>query len=243
MKFDVTFFRKKVARRIVLLFVLCALVPIVTLAIISFSLVTKQLKAQSQERLRQASKTRGMAIYGRLQLLEAELKIVASRFSTTSGVTLIVPSEGLPEDIEQHFDNLAVFMISGKYTPLFGRIEKPKLTAAEEQHISSGGTFIFTKYRTNLSSQIFMSRTLGPKQQMQGILVAEVNADYVMGLSTASSFSELYVLDHSNNMLYGSLQVPASFVDQIGAKSTPSTSGVFEWKNEGKLSLAPELVL
>ena len=44
MKIDTTFLRSKVARRIFILFVFCALLPIAALAIISFSYVTNQLK-------------------------------------------------------------------------------------------------------------------------------------------------------------------------------------------------------
>ena len=67
-----TFLRSRVARRILVLFVACALLPITVLALVSLSQVTEHLNEQSQLRLRQASKAQGMAIYERLLLLEAE---------------------------------------------------------------------------------------------------------------------------------------------------------------------------
>jgi len=78
MKLDTTMLRSKVGRRIFVLFVLCALLPIAALAIISFSQVTKQLQEQSLTRLQQESKSLGMSILERLTLLEMEMKMLAS---------------------------------------------------------------------------------------------------------------------------------------------------------------------
>jgi len=78
MKIEKNFLRSKVAQRIAFLFVLCALLPIVTLAILSFKQVTKHLREQSLIRLHQTSKTMSMAIYERLLFLEADMIRVAS---------------------------------------------------------------------------------------------------------------------------------------------------------------------
>jgi hypothetical protein len=55
MKFETTFLRSRVAIRIFVLFVCCALLPIAVLGILSYSHVTKQLNEQAEKRL-QASK-------------------------------------------------------------------------------------------------------------------------------------------------------------------------------------------
>ena len=57
MKVDRTFLRSKVARRIFLLFITCALLPVTILAILSFQHVTRQLREQSEERLFQVATT------------------------------------------------------------------------------------------------------------------------------------------------------------------------------------------
>ena len=86
MNIEPRFLRSKVGRRIVLLFVLCALLPIGGLAIISFTQVTHQLNEQSRQRLREASKSKGMAIIERLQLLELGLRMIASNLGTSSTI-------------------------------------------------------------------------------------------------------------------------------------------------------------
>jgi uncharacterized membrane protein len=70
MKIDKTFLRSKVARRIFLLFISCALLPITVLAVLSFGHVTRQLNKQSQERLEQAAKAMSMNLFERLLFLE-----------------------------------------------------------------------------------------------------------------------------------------------------------------------------
>jgi uncharacterized membrane protein YidH (DUF202 family) len=87
MKIEMTFLRSKVARRIFGLFICCALIPIGALAVLSYSQVTKQLNEHSQKRLHYASKAVGMAIFERLQFLEDEMKLAASKCSKQPSVT------------------------------------------------------------------------------------------------------------------------------------------------------------
>jgi hypothetical protein len=86
MKIELTFLRSKVARRIFALFIFCALVPILALAIISFTQVREQLYEQGQRRLHQSSKTLGMSIFERLSFLENELKIYLRKKDNTLGL-------------------------------------------------------------------------------------------------------------------------------------------------------------
>jgi diguanylate cyclase (GGDEF)-like protein len=66
--------RSRFGRRLLLLFVGCALIPTAVLASLSWRHMTRQLERQSQERLHQANRTLGRAVFERLLLLEATLK-------------------------------------------------------------------------------------------------------------------------------------------------------------------------
>ena len=72
------FLRSRVARRIFLLFVLCALLPVSLLALLSYSHVTKQLHRQALKRLHHECKAAGLTIIERLFFLETDLKMVVS---------------------------------------------------------------------------------------------------------------------------------------------------------------------
>ncbi|HEU5169220.1 MAG TPA: EAL domain-containing protein [Gemmatimonadales bacterium] len=66
--------RSRFGRRLVLLFVGCAVVPMALLAVLSWRHMTRQLERQSQLRLHQANRALGRAVFERLLLLEATLK-------------------------------------------------------------------------------------------------------------------------------------------------------------------------
>ena len=77
MRIDTKFLHSKVARRIFVMFICCALIPITILALLSFQQVTQELKRQSQGRLQRSAKAVGMGIIERLGILETHIKVMA----------------------------------------------------------------------------------------------------------------------------------------------------------------------
>ena len=134
MKIEPRFLRSKVGRRIVLLFVLCALLPIGGLAIISFTQVTNQLNEQSRQRLREASKSKGMDILERLTLLELALRMMAANLNTGSTIPAQLYSQGPDEDLTQRFKRMSMLTDSGQPTALLGStVELPRELTEEER--------------------------------------------------------------------------------------------------------------
>jgi diguanylate cyclase (GGDEF)-like protein len=76
---DRSFFRSRVARRVFLLFVISALVPILALALLSMSQVEQLLTQQGYIKLGRAGKAYGMSVYERLLLVETLLARVRSQ--------------------------------------------------------------------------------------------------------------------------------------------------------------------
>src|SRR5258708_31829719 len=74
-----TFLRSRVARRIFVLVVACALVPIAALTTLSFIQVSRQLRNQSRRQLQQTAKSQGLAIYERLVVLDSDLQVATLR--------------------------------------------------------------------------------------------------------------------------------------------------------------------
>jgi diguanylate cyclase (GGDEF)-like protein len=74
--FPSTPLRSKFGRRLLMLFVGCALVPMAVLAVLSYRHVKQQLYRQSEARLDQANRTLGQAVFERLLLLDATLKSI-----------------------------------------------------------------------------------------------------------------------------------------------------------------------
>jgi diguanylate cyclase (GGDEF)-like protein len=74
--FPATPLRTRFGRRLLVLFVGCALVPMAVLAALSYRHVKRQLYRQSEARLQQANRALGQAIFERLLLLDATLKSI-----------------------------------------------------------------------------------------------------------------------------------------------------------------------
>ncbi|MFL5402016.1 MAG: HAMP domain-containing protein, partial [Gemmatimonadales bacterium] len=79
MTFPSTPLRSKFGRRLLVLFVGCALVPMAVLAALSYRHVKQQLYRQSQSRLQQSNRALGQAIFERLLLLDATLKSITPK--------------------------------------------------------------------------------------------------------------------------------------------------------------------
>ena len=138
MKLELKSFRTKVARRIFLLFIICAIVPISALALVSFSHVKKQLIEQSQRRLRQESKSMAVSIYERLLFIRAQMRTVASNFYSKFDDSIRAESGLFSENVAEHFSGLA-FINNKGYNHIFGDIKNPpELTPPEKQHIFTG---------------------------------------------------------------------------------------------------------
>lgn len=136
MKFDRSLFRSKLARRIFLMFVVCALVPVLCLSILAFNHVTKQLSEQSRQQLRQIAKAQGLAVYERLLFLETELELLSSSLSPQADIK---PGNAVNERVHGRFDGVTVFASGGRAFTLFGEtVEFPGFSNEVLEHVRAG---------------------------------------------------------------------------------------------------------
>jgi putative nucleotidyltransferase with HDIG domain len=243
MIFDTTFLRSKVARRIFVLFICCALIPITALALLYYGHFTRQLNVRSQRQLHQTSKDIGMYIYERLLFLEAEMKMVASRITSTRLASLSAPTEGFDSDLEQHFKAFSLINDRGKPQPLFGRIQNiPEFTQSEKQHIRSGKTVISTlTYQGTYPPRIMMGIPLDPQRSARDILLGEIDPSFLWGINEENPWlpmADLCILDHSNNILFSTLSPPLLFPETAVHAMDSNISGQFEWEHEKNQYLA-----
>lgn len=234
MKIELTFLRSKVARRVFGLFILCALVPILSLAIASFSQVTKQLYEESQSRLHQSSKALGISVFERLSFLEGELKVFSSRIHASPGTSPQRPAGGYAEGLRERFRGLGLVTHAGECVPFFGGMQYPALQTEEQtQHLRSGKTLVITQASPGRGAHIYMMRAVDPGDLTEGILCGEINSMYLWGLAdydTLPSMTELCVLDQSNNVIYSTVRLNPSFYEKSRLKIGRSSSGRFEWE-------------
>jgi len=236
MKIDKTFLRSKVARRIFLLFISCALLPITVLAVLSFRHVTKQLNKQSQERLEQATKAMSMHLFERLLFLEAGMEMVASNLG--NGSSFQTPTVEIRERLKERFEGLALVMDAGKTIPLIDFVLQPLPETKEDaEHLREGRTLVTAKIRPNRAAIIFMRRLLDQTDPSKGLLVAQVNDYYLWRRGEENPLppmTELLVLDHNGKVLLSTVSGPTPFPQGEVSNMIATHSGQFEWKRGEK---------
>jgi HD-GYP domain-containing protein (c-di-GMP phosphodiesterase class II)/HAMP domain-containing protein len=225
------FFRSKVARRIFLLFVLCALIPLSVLAYFSFSQVTRSLYTQANVGLHQASKASGMTTFERLQFLETELDMISTMLAKGTKDLMVHSVPGLEERLRVRFKGLVLKTDNGRTKSLFGNIPViPQLTKEEQDHIHSGKTLVLTRLSTEKRTSIYMVKDLDSLPPSRALFFGEISPEYLWGgEGFLSPLTELFVLDQSDNVLFSSnpKYVPLEELKHALQKKPPSPS--FTW--------------
>ena len=227
------------ARRIFFLFILCALIPLISLAYISYTQVTKELYLQADIRLHQASKASGMAIFERLYSLESDLEIIGSNLQKEKTGFLESSPDKILDSFKNQFKGLVLITGKGQIHPLFGTVQTfPELRKDETEHIYSGKTLLTTLPGKDKFPNIFMVKALETTQSSQALLFGEVNPEYLWTEGFLSQMTKLIVLDHSNNVLFSSSSDHFPVQEIRNALQKNPSSGLFTWTQEGNKYLA-----
>lgn len=228
----ILFIRSKVARRIFVLFILCALIPLSVLAYYSFSQVTSNLYSQAHRQLHQASKASGMAVFERLLMLETDLNMMGTSFQKGREEVLAYSVHGLSDRLRARFSGLVLTSGNGRTKNLLGKMRMlPQLSADEQEFVHSGMTLVLTRPVSENLTGIYMVKALDPVQSSYDLLLAEISPEYLWGgEGFLSPLTELFVLDQSNNILFSSFTeyFPLNEIKNA-VRENPST-GRFEWK-------------
>ncbi|MBN1104102.1 MAG: HAMP domain-containing protein [Deltaproteobacteria bacterium] len=224
-------FRTRVARRIFVLFIVCAIVPISALALVSYVHVRAQLLEQCKVRLRQESKAVAVSLYERLWLVRAEIRMVATNLAANPNEAAHFIPEGITDSLKERF--IAAVLIRGEQTPiaLLGMLkDAPELASPDRHHLQSGKTLLVCRKGPNLSSRVFMLVALNPGHLDQGLLLAEINPSYLWEAAEGlPSGAEICVMDRKNSVFYTSIPQLISHPAQWFSGITLAHSGHFEW--------------
>jgi len=238
---DTTFLKSKIGTRIFLLFICCALFPILALSFFSFDQVVKQLNNQSCKRLHQESKAMGMAIIERLSFLEAELKLISSNIKSGSESS-IYKAEGFAERFKLRFKSLSLVSDSGDSISLMGHSKiTAELSSEQKEHLASGKVIVMTRHDHNHHSSIYMIIAVDPKNLTKGLIYAEINSLYLWGITEYDTHAEkidIFVLDQSDNSIFSSHTLSSSTLEKLTSEINKSSIGKFEWQDEDQEYLA-----
>ncbi|HXZ29175.1 MAG TPA: HD domain-containing phosphohydrolase [Terriglobales bacterium] len=227
-KVDIAFLRSKVARRVFLLFVVCAMLPILALALISFRQVTEQLREQSRKQLQQESKTQGMNLFERLRNADAEMRLLAANPDSPRGETVGIPTEQLQE----HFLSLARVDPKGAVEAVLGKPRMPEIPAGERERAAGRPLILTQPAATPGTSRVWIVRELAPGGSTAPVLVGEVNPDYLWGAENLGSNLQLCVLDQTGSVLYCPSGNPQTLREGVLRTPGSSISGAFGFEDD-----------
>ena len=139
MKLSISLFQSRVARRLFVLFLFSSLIPIFTLAYLSYISLTKTLTEQSRQQLHQTAKTVGYTMIERLDTIHRELTAIASSYEKHREDNLPTSQFEIDRHAKNNFLAMALKSSNDKYIPLFNGIDEyPNLTTSQRIYLKNG---------------------------------------------------------------------------------------------------------
>jgi len=238
------FMGSRVARRLLLLFVVCALLPLGTFSFVAFSQVSFQLHEQSERRLHQASKAAGMTVIGRLASLELELRAIEEFLDPGGEVEQRPAIERIRPQLAELFGSVAVAAPGLPVRPLFGPTPEwspGELSLPQREHLARGETLVVTAAQPDRSLAVFMLRQLEGGLASRLLLVAEIERRVlrdVIAESALPPLAEFCLLAGSGETIVCSRPEIDSFPESALSEMSSQTSGGFDWEVAGESHLA-----
>jgi diguanylate cyclase (GGDEF)-like protein len=213
----------RVARRLFLVFILCAFLPLALIAIISLNQVRSLLLHQGDQRLSATAKVYGTAVYERL--------ISAVEAAATAGS----PGNAAHPGAQRMFAGIAVVDRSGRQELLAGRLSPPPVAAAWER-VGQGKPTLLVRPET-VRSALFLVVPLAGRPG--SAVVAELRNRFIWGpADEMPAATDLCVVeDGSRTVLHCYAPGGEGALRAFAARATElSETGV--WERDGQLHRA-----
>jgi PAS domain S-box-containing protein len=215
----------KVAQRVLVLFAVCAAVPVLVLGISTYRSVQEGLLEQARERVRLASKRVGMAVSAELDALNAALAAADS-----DGGTRVDPGLGQ-----------VALVVEGHRRALRGRLAGlPALGPAQRAHLERGGTVLIASERD--SQPVVFLASASTRRPGRGVLWAAVPANFLARILAPEDVypagTGLCVLGPGAVPLYCPDAGPALAAGALAPAMGHTPSGAFELSVGGARYLA-----
>ena len=234
MKLEGTFLRSKVARRVLLLFVLAAFIPFLILSVLYFVESNRSLVRQGHIRLQTAGASYGRTIYDRLLLADQLLRSTAGDLNSDSAPAAARKRLG------KTFRSLTLISPQNRVVPVFGdTADVTPLGEAAAVRLRQGGSVLTSREASGRGGRIVLVQALTPVAAELRLVAAEIDAGYLWGdpetFPYATSFCVL------NDAYAGLYCLPPFQPEAIGMliRGFPqSTKGEFTWQDGQEKFLA-----
>lgn len=231
MRISIGLLKSKVARRLIGLFLLSAILPVLLTAILSYTQVSNLLVDNSKQQLKSLSKTYGLSILDRLNYTDQILSDLANQISTGSKRF----NDRLTH-ISQYFTNLTLYR-ENQATPYIGDdVINLTLTPLETNHLKEGKPLLSTLVNEEGYGNVYLTMLVDKNDHRKGILLGKVNPLYLWGSrDTLSSNYEYCVLLNKNIILHCTDVLPEEAFDTIFTSLQKTDSDILSWNNHNEM--------
>lgn len=223
------------------MFVICALIPILALAGISYHRVIRQLQDQAFERLHQSAKSHAFSIYERLLLTDQQLQVV----QLLQALSKSVDFSDLPRTFMDRNSELFIGLArvrNMKISSSWGSAAPPacletirKMMAGEER------VRLATWTDSPGQSSVAIIRRSNDLGNGGEFLIGMVNPNYLWGLETGTilpAATEVCLWDDQGSQLYSSFTTENVWHERMSSVVLVQPSGQTEVPIQGNLFLA-----
>ena len=222
-----TFLRAKLAKRIFVLFLAGALVPVTALALLSYHRLHGYMREQGTETLRYSAKEAGLAMLDRLRMAEIELALVADRL--VRGVNVSLATEPAALDAPPRLGS--IWQVGGATERILAGdpIEAPELSKEQLEHLAAGETALVIGYEPNNS--VLLVRAMAQGRLERGTIWAEVNPPFLWASeSTQLASSVVCVFNSVSTPLLCPPGVSNELWIRVSRMSSSLSNPGFEWE-------------
>ncbi|MDH5183894.1 MAG: EAL domain-containing protein [Gammaproteobacteria bacterium] len=182
-----SYLNSKVGRRLTLLFILSALIPLLITAAISYTHVSKLLLDSSQTQTRAVAKSYGTTILERLNYLDQITHDLAQKLQTDD-----LSNNANFEYLKKHFDTLVIYKNDASITLLGNEIIGLSFTAEESNHLKEGKPLITVLANENNFGSVYLSRLVDKNHYDKGFILGKIKPVYLWGPRDSLSYNYQY---------------------------------------------------
>ncbi|WFP49601.1 EAL domain-containing protein [Methylomonas sp. EFPC3] len=232
MNWTLPIFNSKVARRILLSFVLAALIPILLLGGLSYRQVETQLRGQTGKALQRSCKDYAYGLIGRLIFLDKSLRMAAMRLEQAgdNGGGAAIGEEHRQWLQGQFAEAVLLGPNGATLSPAADAGEVPELGEQELKSVGAGKTFIRAAANRSGSYSLWMAVNLVENRPEAGILMVELKPEQLWEAENIDPNNLLWIMDAASRQLlfasepeYG---LPADARDRLAQLN----SDQFDWQ-------------
>ena len=185
MNVSISLFQSRVARRLFLLFLFSSLIPISTLAYLSYISVTKTLTEQSRQQLHQTAKTVGYTLIERLDYIHRELVNVARLYQKHRAEKKPPNQFIVDRNVQNNFLAVALKTSNNKYVPLYNEIDEyPKLTSSQKIYLKNGNPVLAFSDYSRFRKKLIMVVPLKSSSDYPDLMLAEINQNLLWDIES-----------------------------------------------------------